>query len=164
LGNLGYFALDLGQQQTAHAHLEEAVALMREIGFRWGLANALNNLGNVARAQGNFAVAQTLYEESLRINQDLGDSWAIAYLLEDAGCLAAAQGEARRALRLVGAAAALRQAIGAPLPGSEQAKLDTQLQVAHAALSPADQEALLADGRGLSLAQAVAEALDIGTT
>ena len=52
-------------------------------------------------------------------------------------------------------------AIGAPLPGSEQAKLDTQLQAARATLSSAEQEALLAEGRGLSLAQAVAEALSL---
>jgi predicted ATPase len=162
LSNLGYHALNLGQQVTARAHLEEAVALVREIGWRWGLANALNNLGNVVRTQGDFAAAQRLYEESLLINQELGDPLAIAYLLEDIGCLAAAQGEARRALRLVGAADALRQTIGSPLPGSEQAKLDTHLQVARAALFPADQEALLAEGRGLSLARAVAEALNIG--
>jgi predicted ATPase/class 3 adenylate cyclase len=162
LGNLGYFALDLGQQATARAHLEEAVTLMREIGFRWGLANALNNLGNVVRAQGDFTTAQQLYEESLLINQELGDPVAIAYLLEDIGCLAAAQGEARRAFLLVGAADVLRQTIGAPLPESEQAKLGAQLQAARAALSPADQDAFLGDGRGLSLAQAVAEALQIG--
>jgi class 3 adenylate cyclase/tetratricopeptide (TPR) repeat protein len=160
LNNLGYFALDLGQQESARVRLEEAVALNREIGHRWGLANALNNLANVARAQRDFAVARALYEESLRINQELGDSWAIAYLLEDIGCLAAANGDARRALRLVGAASALRETTGAPLPASEQAKLDAQLRVAGATLSAAEQDTLLAEGRGLGLARALADALD----
>ncbi len=159
LNNLGNVALDQGQQATARAWLQEAVAMYREIGYRWGLANALNNLANVVREQGEYATARALYDEGLRINRELGDSWAIAYLLEDIGCLAAAQGEAPRAWRLVGAARTLRDQIRAPLSPVEQSKLDSHLAPASRTLSGGGREALLAEGREMPLAAAIAYAL-----
>ena len=134
VNNLGNVLLARGDYAAARASLEEAVALQREIGDRWGLANALNNLGNAVRAQAGYAEARRLYTESLTINRTLGDRWALAYLLEDLGCLAALEGEAERSLVLVGAAAALRGVIGAPLPPADQAKLDQTLAPARAAL------------------------------
>ena len=49
--------------------------------------------------------------------------------------MAAAQLEAERSLRLAGAAAALRQNIGAPLTPAEQAKLEAILDPARRALN-----------------------------
>ena len=42
----------------ARAWQEEALALRREVGDRWAVANSLNNLGNVAMAQGDYAAAR----------------------------------------------------------------------------------------------------------
>ncbi len=159
LNNLGNVALDQGDYAEARSRLEEAVALQREVGDRAYIANALNNLGNVARAQGDDATARSLYHESLVINHELGDQWAIAYVLEDMGCLAALQGQAERALRLVGAAAALREAIGAPLSPAEQAKLERTLKPARRQLDKAGQVSAQAEGRELSLKQAIDYAL-----
>ncbi|MCB0150433.1 MAG: hypothetical protein KDE01_22640, partial [Caldilineaceae bacterium] len=66
---------------------------------------------------------QQLYAESLALNHALGDRRALAYLLEDIGLLAASRGRHRHALRLVGAASALRAAISSPLSQSEQETL-----------------------------------------
>ena len=84
------------------------------------IANTLTNLGNVARETNDFAAAMALYHESLAISRELGDKVALAYLFEDIGCLAARQDAPDRALRLVGAATALREAVGAPLSPPEQ--------------------------------------------
>jgi adenylate cyclase len=147
LNNLGNLYLDLNDLARAHGLLEEAVAIRREVGDRMATANSLNNLGNVARAQSDFASAQALYHESLDINRELGERWAIAYLLEDFGGLAALEGQPARALRLVGAAAALREAIGAPLSAAERAKLERLLAPARQAIEPEGQSALEAEGR-----------------
>ena len=56
-----------------------------------------------------------MYSESLTIYRELADKWALAYLLEDVGCLVALQDSCEAALRMVGAAARLREEIGAPL-------------------------------------------------
>jgi predicted ATPase/class 3 adenylate cyclase len=159
LNNQGTVALDQGDYAEARARLEEAVVILREIGDRWYYANSLNNLGNVARAQADYATARALYTESLVINRDLGDKWALAYLLEDIGGLSALQGEAERALRLVGAADTLREAIGAPLPPAEQASLERMLESARQQLGEAGQAAAWSVGRALSLEEAVSSAL-----
>jgi hypothetical protein len=135
------------------------VSLQREIGDKWAIANALNNLGNVARAQGDYEAAHARYRESLALNRELDDRLALAYLLEDTGTLAALQGYDERALRLLAAAARVRQVIQAPLSSGDQRKLDTVLVTARQALDEARREAAWADGYALSLDAAVALAL-----
>ncbi len=156
--NLGNVALDMGAYDEADAYMEEALTLWRQIGDRSLIGNSLNNLGNLTRERGDVARARELYRESLAINRELGDKWAIAYLLEDIACLAAAQGHAEQAIRLAGAAATLREAIGAPLSAAERAKLDRSLALAREALGEGA-AATLAAGRGLTLDEATAEAL-----
>jgi adenylate cyclase len=160
LNNLGNLELDLDEYDRARELLEEAVAIRREVGDRWATANSLNNLGNVVRAQGNYDQAQVLYRESLIINRELGDRWAVAYLLEDIGCLAALQGQAANGLRLIGAAAALREAIGAPLSAADTAKLDRLLAPARQMLDLETQRALEAEGKAWPLDRAIESALN----
>jgi tetratricopeptide (TPR) repeat protein len=151
LNNVGNLALDQGRTDEARSCLEEAVSLQREVGDRWMTGNALNNLGNVARAQGDYEGALALYGESLAIYRDLEDKWALAYLFEDVAWMAALRGAGRCALRLVGAAAVLREQIGAPLTPTETKKLDSALEPARASLSEADQAEALAEGREMTL-------------
>ena len=158
LNNIGFLSLLGGRMDEARPALEEALALQREIGDRWMIGNALNNLGNVARDQSNFDEARAMYAESLGIYRVLGDKCALAYLLEDTGRLAAQQGAAGRALHLAGAAATLREAIGAPLTPSEVEQLDEGLAPARAALGDRA-EAAWSAGQALSLEAAVSLAL-----
>jgi predicted ATPase len=160
LNNLGNVALDQGDYAGARARLEEAVMLQREVGDKYYIANALNNLGNVTRAQGDYEATRQLYTESLLINRELGDGWQLAYVIEDIGGLAALQGQAERALKLVGAASALREEIGAPLSPAEQTKLERTLEPARQALTEVMQEQAWAEGRALSLEEAIEYALN----
>src|SRR5437899_7259306 len=109
--------------------------IFRELGDRWGIAGTLADLGSLAREQQNCPTAHSLYRESLKIFQELGHKRGIARLLECFACSAAAQLEAERSLRLAGAAAALRQSIGAPLTRAEQAKLESTLDPARQVLT-----------------------------
>ncbi|HEX6383695.1 MAG TPA: tetratricopeptide repeat protein [Anaerolineae bacterium] len=161
LNNLGNLTLDLGEWAEARRRLEEALAIQREIGDKWAIGNTLNNLGNVVRAQGEYQAALALYEESLEIYGALRDKWALAYLLEDIGWLLAQQGQGERALRLTGAAAILREEIGAPLTANEAAKLAAALEPATQALSDEARQAAIRAGRAMSLSDALAYASDI---
>ncbi|HEX7973406.1 MAG TPA: hypothetical protein VF498_03285, partial [Anaerolineales bacterium] len=78
---------------------------------------------------------------------------------EDIGCLAAATGQAERALRLAAAAAALREKIGAPLSPSDQARVDSLLAPARAALPASRQDLIQSEGRQMTLEQAIQEGL-----
>jgi len=162
LNNLGYLGLHQGDYEAARGWLEDAVALQREVGSRSYLANHLNNLGNAVRAQGDYKAAYALYAEGLTINRDLGDEGAIAYLLEDVGCLAVLQGQPERALRLVGAAEGLREAVGAPLAPTEQKDLEQRLAPGRQALSEEAAAEAAAEGRVMSMEQAINYALQAG--
>jgi hypothetical protein len=61
----------------------------------------------------------------------------IARLLESFACSAAEQSDPERSLRLAGAAAALRESIGAPLTPCEQAKLERALEPTRRGLTTA---------------------------
>ena len=160
LNNLGNVLLDLGHDREAAPCFEEALTLMRQVGDRWVIANFLNNLGNAARSQRDDPRARGLYRESLLIYRGFGDKWALAYLLEDIGCLLAAAGQPRPALRLVGAAASLREAIRVPLSTAEQTRLHDLLAPGLRLLDDSDQERALAEGRALPQADAISEAME----
>src|SRR6185503_11638954 len=102
-----------------------------------------------------FGDARPLLDESLEINRDLGDQTAIAYLLEDYSGLAAAEVQPQKALQLAGFAAALRESIGAPLPPSEQARVDRMIAPARESLPESAATAEWETGRALELEQAI---------
>jgi hypothetical protein len=119
----------------------------------------LADLGNMAREDRDFSAAHALYRESLKLFQELEHKRGIARLLECFACAAAAQCRSDRALRLAGAAAALRQQIGAPLTPAEKAKLDNHLKSARPGLSETSSTAAWLEGWELPLERAVEEAL-----
>src|SRR5256886_15737987 len=129
----GDVARDQGDSAAARTLYEQGLAIFRELGDRWGIAGTLADLGSLAREQRNCPRAHSLYRESLKIFQELEHKRGIARLLECFACTAAAELEAERSLRLAGAAAALRQSIGAPLTPAEQAKLEATLDPARQA-------------------------------
>ena len=135
LNNQGDMARDQGDSAAARKFYEEALEVFRELGDRWGIAGTLADLGTLTREQGDCAGAQPLYRESLKIFRELEHKRGIARLLECCACSDAAQLQAERALRLAGAAAALRQNIGAPLTPGEQVKLEANLDPARRALT-----------------------------
>jgi tetratricopeptide (TPR) repeat protein len=129
------------------------------VGDKWAIANLLNDLGNVARKQAQYSKAQDLYQESLQINQELGDRRAIAFLLEDIASLAMAQSQFKRAVILFSAAAALRPVIGAPLPPTDQEKVEQTIGEARQALSTNAHDEAWQIGQQMTFMQAVEYAL-----
>ena len=158
LNNLGNVAIDQGCFDEARRLHEEGLALRWDVGDMWVVANSLNNLGNLARDQGDIQQAEARYRESLKIVREYNDRWAMAYLLEDMGRLAALQDQPKRALRLTGAAEALRQAIGAPRSAAEQKKLDSGLENTRQSLGEPAITEMLEDGRRMNFEQAAAYA------
>ncbi len=158
LNNQACVASDQGEYTEARILLHESLFIRRQLGDKAGLALSLNTLADVVLDEGDYAAARPLLDESLALNRDLGDQTAIAYLIEDYAGLAAAEAQPERALQLAGFAAALREALGAPLPPAEQARVDRMLALAHAALpDTAAQER--ATGQALQIDQAIALAL-----
>ena len=155
----GDVARDQGDSPAARKLYEQGLTIFRELGDRWGIAGTLADLGSLAREQQNCPTAHSLYRESLKIFQELGHKRGIARLLECFACSAAAQLEAERSLRLAGAAAALRQSIGASLTRAEQAKLESTLDPARQVLTNTAGTTAWLEGWAMPVEKAIEEVL-----
>jgi len=155
----GDVARDQGDSAAARTLYEQGLTIFRELGDRWGIAGTLADLGSLAREQQNCPTAHSLYRESLKIFQELGHKRGIARLLECFACSAAAQLEAERSLRLAGAAAALRQSIGASLTRAEQAKLESTLDPARQVLTNTAGTTAWLEGWAMPVEKAIEEVL-----
>jgi len=156
---LGDVAREQGDYAAARAFCKEALSISREMGHKPGIVQSLSTLGDVVVQQGDYVAARSLYEESLAILRESDDRRGIAWLLEGFAGLAAAQSQPARALRLTGAAAALREAISTPLSPAEQARLDRWLEPTRQALSEEAQKAAWEEGRAMTMEQAITYAL-----
>lgn len=120
---------------------------------------ALSSLGEVARDAGRPVQARRLYGMALRRHAALGNKRHMAYEFEGLAAAAGLEHAGRQALVYLGAAQALRDETGGPLPPAEQAILDRLLAPALAPLSAAEHDRAVSLGRHQPLAATIAQAL-----
>ena len=134
--------------------------LFRTLGDKWAIAWVLIHRAGVAYAQGDHQLAAALNAESLVLCRELRTSWGTADCLDGLGWLAAAQGQPRRAARLCGAAAGLRDTVGlSPIVRDEY---ERNLAAVRSGLTDKGFAAAWAQGQALTLEDAVREALAPG--
>ena len=108
---------------------------------RWPRASAsgraspgrCEQLGLLAAVDGDPA-AITLLRRSLELHTELRDRWRMSSVLEDLAAIALALGQARPAARLLGAAEAIRDAIGTVIAPCERPQHLQTMAAARAAL------------------------------
>jgi hypothetical protein len=151
-----------GENNTTQARglYEESLAICRELGHRQGIADAITNLANLALDERDYALAGSLVRESLATYRELENVWAMAIGLNYAAGVASSFGDAERALRLAGACAARFEAIRLELPPDFQAQVERWLAPARKALTEEANVAAWAEGRSLTLEEAVSYALE----
>ena len=160
--NLGSVALYEGDHDRAEAFLEESLALSREGGYREGVGWALNQLGVVAYRRGNLERSERLLKESLAVHKDLGDMGRVASVLEALAETAGALKRYELSARLFGAADAIREKIGAPVPPCERAEHDRVTASVHARIGDEEFSRLRTEGRAMSPEEAFSRALEPG--
>jgi tetratricopeptide (TPR) repeat protein len=160
LNNLGMAAIRSGDHAGARPLLEESLVLCREVGDKWLSATVLGTLGDLTRAQGDHAEARSRYTESLAIYRQLEDTRGIADCLKGLAAVDYLQGQHRRAAQLFGAAAALREAGGAPLSDSDRAEEDRHIAAIRARLGEEAFAAAWAAGRAMTPERAIEYALE----
>ena len=143
---------------AAHARLSMSLMLFEEVGSRVGIGMTLNSLGELAFERADLPEARRLQLEALGILEDLGDRRRIALVLDSLAAVSVALGRYRRAVRLAGSAAALRELLGIPATWDCQTRLDRRLEVAVSRLADHDRTAAWAEGQSWSVEQAVAYA------
>jgi tetratricopeptide (TPR) repeat protein len=163
-GNLGVLAKQEGRFEEARSLLENSLAVYEKLGNarRAGVPPGSIYrviLAMVATEQRDFGKARQLLREVMAGSEERGYHYERIYALEAMAGLAAAQGQSERAARLFGAAEALRQATGSPLPASERNDHQRIVASARAALGEEAFAAAWAEGRTKTLEQAVDYAL-----
>ena len=135
--------LALGERRTgrldaAEEHLEEILEWHRGVDAEIALGLIHAELGFVAELRGDAEAALRHHLAGHAVARRGTDLRALALSLEGlAGALAFA-GEHRHAARLLGAAAAARDGVGAPLPPAERGDVDRITAAATAALGEAE--------------------------
>jgi predicted ATPase/class 3 adenylate cyclase len=152
---LGFVAYCQGDYARATKLLEQGLDLSRELGHKRVTAIALGHLGMVAFAQSNYSRASDFLRQSLPRLGELGEKWFVASFLEALGKAEYREERPARAAKLFGAAEALRDSIGAPVPPIERTGLDRYVAALGKALSAAEFNVAWAWGRSMTLEQAI---------
>ena len=154
IGNVLYFNRIYEQAISA---LDEAIALFRKGGNRFGLGWALHTRSLSALRTGDTAGARKFVHEALVLFSEAHDLSGITLLLDDAGEVAMAAGNRTVALQLASAAAAHQAVAGAGLGSILNAD---EGRSRREYVSGDEDERTWASGAAMSIEQAVAMALE----
>lgn len=155
-----------GDPATAGALLHEALTVATELDDRHCVTAALLHLARLARDQGDPAKADALYRQAMptgapahgdavEAGDEVPPTGSTATWLEGLATIGIDDGHPDRAAYLLGAADALRQTIGAPLPAHEAADRNDTIAACSAVLGEVSFRAAFEAGAGLTLAEAV---------
>ncbi len=152
---LGQLRLRQGEQAQAHALFEESRSSFKEVGDQGGTAEALIGLASVAAMQGDFTAAYRLYQESFLILQRIQYKELIPSCLEALATVTAEQGEPVQATQMWGAAEALHEVIGTPIPPVYRPGYQQAVAAARSQLGEEDFATAWVQGRSMSPEQAM---------
>jgi len=162
LQNFAPMAFQEGNYPGAKELTLETIAWFRQAGDQRGVARTLADLAELERVAGDPTQTIPLLKEALSQLMLFKDKWSIASALEDLATMAGTQNNYLRAIRLYGAAEALREAIGMPLPPPEhyaRVKYVQNIESARVNLDEVTFTKTWAEGRAMTMEQAVAYAL-----
>ncbi len=160
---LGEWARLQDDYERAAALNEESLALCREMDKavdKHSMGYPLGNLGSVEIRRGNYERATLLLAESLAIFREVGDKQVIAMCLASLAGVAGFVGQPEKAARLFSATAAQLEEISSTLDTADQRDYDLNLAAARAQLDEAAWQAAWAEGRAMSMEQAIEYALE----
>jgi ATP/maltotriose-dependent transcriptional regulator MalT len=166
---VGYVLLGLagtslvqGDLERAASQFEASETQFRQTQQRHGLACVLSNLGYVRHLQGDDRAARALLREAIALQQQQQLKSSLIRTIEWCACISADILQPQRAARLFGAAEAARERLwGSPLTPGEKPLFDRHLERARAELDKPTFDVAWAEGRALTLDQAVESALEM---
>jgi tetratricopeptide (TPR) repeat protein len=158
-GILAGLAFYRGDLPEARKHADLMLDLHREMGDQLSVTGHQSEMAHAARQLGNYEEALALYRETLPDWQKIGHRGAVAHQLECFAFIAKAQEQGERAVRLMSAAEALRAASSSPRTPREQIEYDRELAGLRAGMDEKTFDLLWAEGRSMTMDQAIDFAL-----
>jgi predicted ATPase/DNA-binding CsgD family transcriptional regulator len=160
LNIMGEIARFSGDDDRARRMYEECLAICQQTGERRRIVFMYNNLAFIALHAGEAEHAEDLARRGLRLaramNHRLQMATALAIFAGAAGML----GQPEQAAHLFGASEIALERLGAFLQPNDQREIDSMIAAVRAQLDETTFQAAWAEGRALTLEQAVAHTLD----
>jgi hypothetical protein len=156
LARLAFFRGDL---QEARKHADLMLELHREMGDQLSVTGHQTSMAHIARQTGNYQEALALYRETLPDWQKIGHRGAVAHQLECLAFIAKAQEQGERAVKLMSAAQALREASSSARTPQEQIEYDREEAGLRAGIDEKEFRRLWEEGRSMNMEQAIDFAL-----
>ncbi len=153
IGELARFA---GDDERAKRAYEECLVVSQETGEARRVRFMIGNLSFVAQHQRDYQRARELAEQALRLSLELNNKLDIADVLAGFAGIIGVTGQPERAARLLGAWDATLERLGAVPQPVNRPEHERNIAAVRAQLAPATFEAAWAEGRTLSLDQALA--------
>ena len=165
LSGLAECALRQGDYDRAAHFEEESLQLRKASGEKWGIAVSLANFAWIAIQQGDLEKAANLLLESLALRREIEEPGGMAWCLEKLAKIDILHGQGkpasasvenyRHAVRLFGAAAALRAPVGSVIDEADQAGYNRDLEALRKALGAETFSKLWAAGASLPLDEVI---------
>ncbi len=163
----GMSFLGMGMDESIHGNygaakqiFEDGLNIFRRFRNKNFQTVLTSELGHVARHTGDMQEARRIYRETIKAWRDSGNRAAIAHQLECFAFIAIEEEEPQRAIRLFGAAEALRERVHSPMTDYERVEYDRELAQLRSSLDETEFNALWAEGRALTMEQAIEFALN----
>lgn len=156
---MGVGARMQGQYNFALRQFEDALKIFKSIGYKRLTALAASEIAHTQRAIGNYAEAKQTYRETIKVFQDYGNRPSVAHQLECFAMIAVVEEEPQRAAKLFGAAEAIREITGHKRTDEEEAEETHFMRRLRAMLTEAEFNALWAEGKSMTMEQAIELAL-----
>jgi tetratricopeptide (TPR) repeat protein len=157
---LGDVALIQEDVERARSLYQESIAFLRELGDMNFLAYSVRRLGQLAWRAGDYEKAMALFRESLIKNQAVGDPRGAIACLAGFAAIGLAQGTYERAAQIMATVETQLTLIGIRLLPVDKMEYERNLAILRAKLDEKTLTKFWAKGKGLSLEQAVAFALE----
>ena len=154
-GILARLAFYKGDLVGARKHADLMLDLHKAMGDEHSVTGHQSQMAHVARQMGNYKEALSLYRETLPDWQKIGHRGAVAHQLECMGFIAKAQEQGERAVRLMSAADALRQASGSPRTPQERIEFERELEELRTGMDEKTFDLLWAEGGAMTMDQAI---------
>jgi tetratricopeptide (TPR) repeat protein len=156
-GTLAYWQ---GDYPRAKALYEEGIVLGEKIGYYYQNLWAQIYMAYTILRQGDLQTAREMFADGIREMRKADLVIGLVFALEGLASLYAQHGQSPRAVQMFAWTNAMRGKIGDPRPPIEQASIERDLAFLGSQLDASQFENLSAEGRSMTMEQAIALALE----
>ena len=143
------------QFELAREKLSLAMEAMQKIGSTRTIAMIKSELAHALRYEGNYPQAVLAYQETIKEWQRMGHRAAVAHQLECLAFLLKALEQTEKAIKLLGAAESLRQRIEIDMTPLEREEYEKEVADLKANMDEKEFASLWADGRSMTMDDAI---------